>query len=268
MVWFQATKISNAIHRGDHARLEELLKKGADPDAAEDMRRCPLELAVHIGNTAAVDLLIAHGATPKMNWGDGSLLHLAAANGRVDIAQKLLAAWPEMLHKEDVHANNALHTAAERGHAEMVTFLIDRGLNPHGKNRENRTPLFLAEKAKHQDVIDILTAYLASIETPKLPMPQKLAAAQKAGPQDGWRQMDADKIAHVKTEAALGYRITEIFNFTARERTSLFQNLATRHETAVITNFDDISEKAPLEAALAELQKRGGRGSISGIRKP
>lgn len=268
MILFQASKISNAIHREDHARLEELLKKGANPNATEDMRRCPLELAVHIGNAKAVDLLIAYDAAPDMTWGDGSLLHVAAANGRVDIAQKLIEKWPEMLHKEDHHFNNALHVAAERGYAEMVSFLIDRGLDPHGKNRENRTPLFLAEKAKHQDVIDILTAYLASIETPKLPLPQKLAAAQNSAPQDAWRQLDTDKIAHVKTEEALGYRITEIFNFTARERTTLFHNLATRSETAVIRNFDDISEKAPLEEALAELHKRGGRGSISGIRKP
>ncbi len=268
MIWFQATKISNAIQREDHARLEELLQKGANPNATEDMRRFPLELAVHIGNAKAVELLIAYDAAPQTSWQSDSLFHIAAGNGRVDIAQKLLEKWPEMLHKQDAHFNSALHIAAERGHAEMVTFLIDRGLDPHGKNRENRTPLFLAEKAKHQDVIEILTAYLASIETPKLPMPQKVAAAQKAEPQAEWRQLDEDKIAHVKTEEALGYRITEIFNFTARERTTLFQNLATRSETAVIKNFDDISEKAPLEEALAQLHQKGGRGSISGIRKP
>lgn len=268
MVWFQAAKISNAIRREDHAALEDLLKKGANPNATEDMRRCPLEMAVYMGNVQAVKLLITHDAAPDTNWHDGSLLHVAAGNGRVDVAKELIEKWPEMLHKEDPHFNSPLHTAAERGYAEMVTFLLDQGLDPHAKNRENRTPLFLAEKAKHQDVIDILTAYLASIETPQLPMPQKVAAVHKAAAPDEWQQLGDDAIAHIKTEATLGYKITEIFNFAARERTTLFQNLATRNETAVIKNFDDISEKSSLEEALAQLQQRGGRGSISGIRKP
>ena len=268
MVWFQATKIANAIRREDHAGLEELLKKGANPNATEDMRRCPLELAVHMGNLSAVKLLIAYDAAPDMNWHDGTLLHVAADNGRVDIAKELIAKWPTMLHGEDPHFNTPLHAAAARGYAVMVTFLLDQGLNPHAKNRENRTPLFLADKAKHQDVIEILTAYLASIETPQLPMPQKVAAVHKGAAPDEWQQLGEDTVAHIKTEAALGYKITEIFNFTARERTTLFQNLATRSETAVIKNFDEISEKAPLEEALSQLQKRGGRGSISGIRKP
>jgi len=269
MVWFEAAKIAKAIRRGDNARLAELLNNGADPNAAEDMGRFPLELAVHCGNKEAVDLLIAHDAAPELYWNDGSLLHLAARMGRVDIAQALLAKWPDMLREKDDYGNTPLHLAAERGHVEMVSYLIDCGLNPHDKNRENRTPLFLAEKARHQDVIDILTACLESIEKPQLPLPQKLLAAQKeAAPEDGWQQLDKDKIALVKTEETLGYRVTEIFNFAARERTTLYRNLTTQQETVVIKNFDDITEKAPLEEALAELQKRGGRGSISGIRKP
>ena len=268
MVWFQAAKIANAIRREDHAALEDLLKRGANPNATEDMRRCPLEMAVNMGNLQAVKLLIAYDAQPEMNWHDGTLLHVAAGNGRVDIAKELIEKWPKMLLSEDPHFNTPLHTAAERGYAEMVTFLLDQGLDAHAKNRENRTPLFLAEKAKHQDVIDILTAYLASIETPQLPMPQKVAAVQKPAATDDWQQLSEDTIAHIKTETTLGYKITEIFNFSARERTTLFQNLATRSETAVIKNFDDISEKAPLEEALSQLHQRGGRGSISGIRKP
>lgn len=268
MIFFQASKLANAIKSGDNARLKELLEKGANPEACEEFGRKPLERAVWCGNAEAVELLLAHNAKNSMNWHNGTLLHLAASYGRVEIADMLLKKWPEMLKEEDHHFNTALHIAAESGYAEMVTFLIDKGIDPATKNMENRTALFLAEKNKHQDVVDILVAFQEKVPPPKPALPKKLAQAQG---DDGWTKLADDRIAHVTTEKGIGYRVTEIFNFAARERTTLYQNMATRAETAVIRNFDDIPEKAPLEEALSVLQQKGGTakiGSISGLRKP
>lgn len=268
MIFFQASKLANAIDGADHARLQALLEKGANTEACEEFGRKPLERAVWRGNAEAVKILLSHNAQKDMNRHDGTLLHLAASYGRVEIADMLLQKWPEMLKEEDHHFNTALHAAAESGYAEMVTFLIDRGMDPATKNRENRTALFLAEKNKHQDVVDILAAFQEKVPPPKPSLPKKLAQAQA---DEGWTKLADDRIARVTTEKEIGYRVTEIFNFAARERTTLYQNMATRAETAVIRNFDDIAEKAPIEEALTVLQQKGGTakiGSISGLRKP
>lgn len=270
MIFFQAHKLAKAIDHADHARLEELLQKGANTEACEEYGRKPLERAVWRGNAEAVKLLLAHNAQKDMSWHDGSLLHLAANYGRVEIAEMLLKKWPEMLKDEDHHFNTALHTAAESGYAEMVTFLIDKGIDPATKNMENRTALFLAQKNKHQDVVDILSAFQEKVPPPKPTLPKKLTQAEEqAG--DGWAKLADDRIAHVAIEKEIGYRVTEIFNFAARERTTLYQNMATKVETAVVRNFDDIAEKSQLEEALAVLQQKGGTatiGGISGLRKP
>jgi hypothetical protein len=138
---------------------------------------------------------------------------------------------------------------------------------------ENRTALFQAEKNKHQDVVVILQAYQEQVPPPKLPMPKQLAQATVVAADDseGWHVLANDRIAHVRIEKPLGYKVTEIFNFAARERSTLHQNMATKAETALMHGFDDITDKAGLEQALVELKKRGGKpdaGSISGLRKP
>lgn len=273
MILFQASKIANAIDQGDIDTLRTLLAKGANPEAHSEFNRKPLERAVWRGNKEAVAVLLEYKAKDDTVYYDGTLLHLAASRGNVDIARMLIDHWPEMLKKEDYHFNTALHIAADSGHVDMVTFLIDRGIDPAIKNLENRTALFMAEKNKHQDVVVILQAYQEQVPPPKLPMPKQLAQASvvAADDREGWHVLADDRIAHVRIEKPLGYKITEIFNFAGRERTTLHQNMATKAETALMHSFDDIAEKAGLEQALLELKKRGGKpdaGSISGLRKP
>jgi ankyrin repeat protein len=273
MVLFQASKIADAINLGNTDRLRELLAKGANPEAHSELSRRPLERAVWCGNKEAVAVLLEYNAKNDTNYYNGPLLHLAASYGYVEIAQMLIDHWPDILKKEDYRFNTALHVASEAGHVDMVTFLIDRGIDPAIKNLENRTALFMAEKNKHQDVVVILQAYQEQVPPSKLPMPKQLAQASvvAADDREGWHVLADDRIAHVRIEKPLGYKITEIFNFAGRERTTLHQNMATKAETALMHSFDDIAEKTGLEQALLELKKRGGKpdaGSISGLRKP
>ena len=120
MIFFQASKLANAIDRADHARLQELLEKGANTEACEEYGRKPLERAVWRGNAEAVKLLLAHNAKNHQHWHDGTLLHLAASYGRVEIADMLLQKWPELLSREDHHLNTALHTAAKTRPAQKT----------------------------------------------------------------------------------------------------------------------------------------------------
>ncbi len=87
---------------------------------------------------------------------------------------------------------------------------------------------------------------------------------------DAWRKLPGERIAHVAVEEAIGYRITEIFNFSAREKTTLYRNLESNAETVETRGFDAIGDKTPIEQALEELRKRGGisePSSVTGFEK-
>jgi hypothetical protein len=198
-----------------------------------------------------------------MAYEDGTLLHVAAMRGDVQMARLLLEKFPEMTEALDSARSTPLHLAAGAGHAEMVTFLIDAGFDPARKNAQNRTALYLAQKSSHPDVVEILEAYHQRNPLPKPVLPRQIeqapeTSAPDTAPQTGWHKLSDERIAHVIFDETIGYRTTEIFNFAARERTRLYQNLETRVETAETQAFDDLIEKSPLEDALMRLRAQGG----------
>lgn len=265
MIFFQAHRIAEAVRNGKTDDLKKLLAKGADANACEEYGRAPLELATLKGNIEAAVLLVDAGARPDMMYEDGTLLHVAAARGHIALAKLFLEKFPDMKSALDDAGNSPLHLAAEAGHAEMVTFLIDAGFDPALKNKGNRNALYLAQKKSHPDVIEILEAYHAENPLPRPAMPKAVmialpapAAADAVATDAGWHVLDEARIAHVHTDGAIGYKVTEVFNFAARERTRIYQNLATRAEAVESRDFDDIAEKAPLEDALGRLRAAGG----------
>lgn len=275
MVWFAASRIAEAIREDRIDDLRNLLvTKKANPNASEEYGRTPMEIAVRKGSVEALQLLIDAGADTQMNYEDGTLLHVAAERGHVAAARLLVKTYPYMLSAEDDRRNTPLHIAAHTGYAEMVTFLIDCGANPAQKNKENRTPLYLAKKQSHPDVIEILEAVHEANPLPKPAMPRQIEAARAAAPpqieaeaqaDDGWRKLADDRIAHVTVETPIGYKITEIFNFSARERTRIYHNLETRQDAAQTQGFDEIPEKASIEDALARLRALGGTAEEGSI---
>lgn len=262
MMFFQATRVKDAIREGDAVKLRKLLDKGADPNARGEFDRPPLELAVLRDEPQLALMLIEAGARPETYYHDGSLLGLAVAKGYVETARMLIEKFPALLHMLEDDGDAPLHVAAKKGHVDIVSLLIDAGADPAQKNAKNRTPLYLAQNNHHDDVVTILEKFHEEVPLPKPVMPRRLQdeAAAAADAQTGkWHKLADDRIAHVTTEEPIHYRITEIFNFATRECTRIYQNLQTKAESAETRGFDDIAEKAPLERALSELQSRGGK---------
>jgi hypothetical protein len=270
MVMFKKNKLFYALNNGDTRTVKEMLDLGVNPNHTDDCGRSFLYWAVYRGNRDAAELLVQKGAAVDSGTrSEGTLLHLAARKGSVEIADMLLRLKPDLLGLKDSDGNTALHVAAENGYAEVAAFLIEKGADTNLKNFANRTPLFFAQKNSHDDVAELLKPLTQSAKVPAAlePAPEisPLAAAESS-----WKKLPGERIAHVAIEDAIGYRITEIFNFSARERTTLYQNLETKIETAETRSFDQIGDKSALEQALTELQKRGGTadaGSISGLDK-
>jgi uncharacterized protein len=269
MVMFKKAKLKWGIQNGDLALVRRMLELGTNPSYEDEYGRSFLYFAIQRGSRDAAELLLERGAAVSAEIrSEGTLLHLAARKGSVEIAAMLLEKKPDLLSIKDRDGDTPLHAAAENGYAEVAAFLIEKGADPNLKNFSNRTPLYLAQKQNHAEVVELLKPLTQS---PRQPL--QIEAAEEPGPQDEsevWKKLPGERIARIASEEAIGYRITEIFNFSARERTTLYQNLDTRAETVETRTFDQIGDKAALEEALAELKKRGGAadiGSINGFDK-
>ncbi len=289
MTIFKNGKLRDAGASGDIERMRALLAEGADINSDDGYYGTALYRAVTAGGEEAVRFLLEHGALPDdkvRNYqlpmiqravemdradiicllldkqpellgstpsGGGSLLHLAAKDGREKAARVLLDRASEMLETQDGSGDRPLHIAAHNGHAELVALLIERGADASARNNANRTPLFMAQKQNNGEIVEILH--------PLTPSVRSRATPEGQGSRE-WKKLAGERVAHVCVEETIGYRITEIFNFESRERTIIHQNLETRAETAQTDSFDHLG-RGLLETALAELHKSGGTADAS-----
>ena len=285
MILFKDSKLRKAAIADDAPRVKELLAAGANPEVTDYSGDTVLVDAVLRNSPGAVKELVAHGAKldGRVRTG-GTILHLASEMGLTDIARIFIDARPGLLDSLDgndatpLHAaiakgqdatarflleckpafleavdrfgNSPLHIAATNGRAECVAMLLEKGASPVARNSANRMPLFLAQKGNHLQVAEILKPLTPAVKF-------KLAAAdgQEA---DSWEKLSAQRIARVTTDEAIGYRVTEIFNFESRDRLRIVHNLETKADQAETRFFDEFPDKAAIEAARAALLERGG----------
>jgi beta-lactamase regulating signal transducer with metallopeptidase domain len=116
-----------AALRGDLARMQRLLDRGARANAAIDGDGSPLIGAARGGHLEAMNMLIAAGADVNLAVeGDGSPLIMAAQNGHLE-AVRLLVARGADIDRGVSGDGNALIMAAAFGRLEVVRFLLDAG---------------------------------------------------------------------------------------------------------------------------------------------
>jgi len=256
---FKGARMREAIENGDTAKALALLARGVEPDIQDDFGRSFLWHAVNRGRDDIVEALLDAGARPET--GDGvsrNPLHVAARRGRLEIAARLLEVAPALIHAKDGYGETPLHAAAEAGHDDLVKLFIEKQADLYAKNDNGRHALFLAQRENRIEAAALLRRAMKLDVPPD--EPSKLA---RDVPEDDWRRLAEDRIAHVTLDAAIGYRITEIFNFAAQERTTLYHNLETRVESQVVRRFDEIGDAAVIEQAAQQLKALGGADVFS-----
>jgi len=118
----------------------------------------PFLTAALSGDVAVMDLLLEHGADPKIPTFGGTTALMAAAgvnwvfDQTYDEGPKALLEAVQLCYELglDVNAVNsmgltALHGAANRGSDDIIRFLVEKGAKLDAKDKEGRTPLTWAE---------------------------------------------------------------------------------------------------------------------------
>ena len=158
-----------AAEDGDVDEIAALVAAGANVNAAIDGDGSPLIGAARKGALPAVRLLLDRGADPNMIVrGDGSPLIMAAREGHIDVIDLLLSrgASVDQVAPDD---ENALIQASGAGHLDVVKLLVAHGADVNARvwadsgfrqsDGEWRTPLSMARRGRHEDVV----AYLRSV---------------------------------------------------------------------------------------------------------
>lgn len=154
---FRWTPLFRAIQGNRKNMVKFLVKHGADINFIDKNGRTPLFLAVLRGKKEIVEYLLEKGAIRSLNKADGTLLHVAAGSGFVDIV-KLFIKKEKKIDIKKIFDLTPLHLAAAFGNKGVVQFLCENGSDINAVSKEAGTPLSLAIASKHQEVADLLVA--------------------------------------------------------------------------------------------------------------
>ena len=100
--------------------------------------------------------LSAGNASQKLNpWMSGQALIMAAQNGHVEAATLLLEAGEGLSYTDEKDAT-ALHHAAKSGLSTVVKMLIERGADQEARDQDGKTALDYAMESNNEPTIDVL----------------------------------------------------------------------------------------------------------------
>jgi uncharacterized protein len=146
---------------GDVARVRtEIDKDAAYVRAVSPIGWTPLHFATYGGNTAAVKVLLDHGAAidaVAANEFANTPLQVSLLTQQLEVVQLLVARGANVKFKQ--HGGfTPLHEAAFTGNRAIVTLLLDAGADPNAVADDGKRPLGVALAANHDEVARLLRA--------------------------------------------------------------------------------------------------------------
>ena len=145
-----------AAHGGDLEILQTLIPHFPEIDPTDHKGWTPLFYAIKDAHTAAVALLLQHGASVQHRANDGTTpLHRGASCRDSRILQQFLQQEVDV-DLTDKKGNTALHHAAGWGHLENARLLLAAGANGSLRNHAGETALEIAENSERRRAARLL----------------------------------------------------------------------------------------------------------------
>jgi uncharacterized protein len=157
-----SSPVADAVMRGDRDAVRNLLKQGADVNAARGDGMTPLHLAAERGDAAMVEMLIYAGANvgAMTRIGQYAPLHIASQAGNAAVVQALLKAGANTSARTTNTNATPLHLAASAGNPDVVKMLLDAGADANALDAVwGQTPLIYAAAVNRAEAIKVLLAH-------------------------------------------------------------------------------------------------------------
>jgi len=152
--------VADAAMRGEADHVRTLLRDGADVNAAQGDGMTALHWTALNGDLETTNVLLVAGATVEAltRVGRYTPLHLASSRGHASVVSRLLDAGskPNATTETGVQP---LHLAAQAGDAATVTALLGHGASVNARDETHgRTPLVFAASQNRLEAVRILLA--------------------------------------------------------------------------------------------------------------
>lgn len=159
--------VADAAMRRDAAAVKQLLKQGADVNAAQGDGMTALHWAAMHNDAELARMLLYAGARKDAATRNGTYtpLHLAARNGSAAVVKALLVAGANANSATTSGAATPLHLAAAQGNTEAITALLDHGAQVNAKEGAwGQTPLMWAAAYNRLGAVELLLARGADVK--------------------------------------------------------------------------------------------------------
>lgn len=134
------------------------------------------------------------GADPNYRYGKRgrSVLGTVGLYGRVtpETEERLIASYDALFKagaRLRAYDQDILHGPAITGSARVTKYLLERGADPNGKDSDGNTPVILATKYGHADVVAVLVASGATPLDPTMEAQIRMIASARRGDLGGLR---------------------------------------------------------------------------------
>lgn len=247
-------RIYKAIEDGNLQKLREAFDAGGSAEGKGYWGW--IYHAVNANFTEAIPLLLEKGCPVDARGPYGySPLRIAATSGRTETAELLIKHGADIQAKDET-GWSPLHGAAYAGKMDMIAFLLERGADIGARDNHMNTAADIASK-QYPRIAEFLWEKMGINAPAAAPLPD-----------DGWHLTGEDEIAHVSSKLAIGYRITDMFNFNAEVYTRITENTRTQAESSSVRTFDDLQGSPLLAQAYEAFRAKGGRADLYTLDKP
>jgi len=154
------TALHEAVGCNSLAMVDVILGRGANPGLTNQKGWTPLHMAAHLGHIPIIEALARQGCSIRdpAALPEEAIAAAMAESNDADKGSKDASAPPMPFVRM---AMQPLHLGILGGHVEAVQRMIDMDADPTARGANDCTPLMLAVKQAHDNIISMLLSHSA-----------------------------------------------------------------------------------------------------------